>query len=155
MNNLGLIRTDPDSNTNFMFMKGGKGESKIDFSCHSAELKTTVRTLDHEEFPLNISTHIPLIYEVEYEKIEPKVNQVEESSEANKDKMFFKRKRLTDESSDLELYEYKTGIYTLVALHFLSDLPICKQMSCLGQMLAFAGDTGCSEMKDIQNLAQT
>ena len=47
---------------------------------------------------------------------------------------------MTEETSDLELYDYKSGIYTIVALHFLSDLPICAQISCLGQMLAFAGD---------------
>ena len=91
---LGLIKTKKASNTNFMCMKGGKGESKLDFACHSPELKTVVRTLDHEEFPLNVSTHIPLIYEIDYEKVQASVDKVEEVSEANKEKIFFKYSRV-------------------------------------------------------------
>ena len=43
-------------------------ETTIDYAYHSPELKVTLEVFDHSSFPLNTSSHIPILYTPEYNK---------------------------------------------------------------------------------------
>ena len=59
-----LTRTAPNIPSNYT----ANGNTIIDYAIHSPELRTTVTPLTNEDYPLNTSTHIPLLFEVEYEQ---------------------------------------------------------------------------------------
>ena len=103
---------------------------------------------------MNTSTHVPLLFEVEYEKLVEREKEEGKKEEQTKNrkkgkrkkeeiedgKMFYKHAKFDPEHTDIELYNYKSGIYTLIFLYYCSDMPICEQLSCIGNLLAFACD---------------
>ena len=124
-------------------------ETTIDYAYHSPELKVTLEVFDHSSFPLNTSSHIPILYTPEYNKEIHNENFTEESESYIPDPslpkriqapIFIPHKKIIPDLFDKELYRHKSLIYILTAYKYMEDMNSCEKLSIIAQLLAFSAD---------------
>ena len=143
---MNLIKLEPDVPTNYNFCGA---ETTIDYAYHSPELKCDLQVIDHESFPLNTSSHVPILYEVIYEKeiLPDNIQPIQDKyipdptlRPKTDAPIYIPHKKIKEGRFDEELYKRKSQIYVALALEFGSDMNSCELLSLIGQMLAMAAD---------------
>ena len=133
-----IVTTKPDTHTNVNFC-GSK--SCLDWVSHSQDIEVTLEVLSHEKYPMNQSSHAPIIADIEYLRdIDDDGCGSSNGPAVDNSKFFFKHEKLDPNCFDFELYKRRSRIYALTALKTMKGANVCELMSLLAHMLCFAAD---------------
>ena len=142
-----LRATVPDFTTNY---NPNYAETTIDLMVSSGGVKVkTITSLDKEVLPGNTSTHIPVVFEVEYDNNVPPTPAARgdlsdggengDSKTDDTDELYMKRKRPNwAKKVDMALYRKLEKIYSTISFKLTEGLPSPWRLKLLEDMLSHA-----------------